>query len=377
MMKSCVRLIFVFTLVALCCAGCVKRGNGAKDAVPSNSEDTVAAVQDTVAEYDSLHSADTLVVVVHAMGNNANCDYITSCRAVERKKRAMLTLPNGNDYFEFLDATLRSQNSHTCWLANRMMHMVRQVTTADDGWAWMLAMNKSIVEYYHRLNLTSGSVDTAINAIFELTDTYAGGSMAEINIASYVCSMLTYYNTIYAYYDFIESLDDYGEDKNVALRALYYREFQEWFNLTNAANGLKSYYTYADASYSMAPMESNIIFSDWVGTRLSELITESNIYGNTSSLPFRCSDKNITVEEFDKILHFFSQVSGDELDHKKIDEMVRQYATALTRWREVRKQIAEMYPENKQQSYREITKQIHTRLYNDLLDLKEHTIILY
>lgn len=367
-MKSYLRLLLAFMLFALCSTGCTNRS---KDVVSPNTEDTVAAVQNTVAEYDSLHSADTLVVVMHAMGDNANCDYITSCRAVERKKRAMLTLPDGNDYFDLLDATLRSQNQHTCWLANRMMHMVRQVTTADDGWAWMLAMNKSIVEYYHRLNLTSGSVDTAINAIIELTSTYAGGSMAEINIASYICSMLTYYNTIYAYYDFIESLDDYGEDKNVALRALYYREFQEWFSLTNAAKGLKCYYTYAGAGYSMAPMESNIIFADWVGARLSELITESNIYGNTSSLPFKSSEKNITVEEFDKLLHFFSQVSDDELDRKKIDEMVRHYATALTRWREVRKQIAEMYPENKQQSYREITKQIHTRLYNDLIDIKE------
>lgn len=43
---------------------------------------------------------------------------------------------------------------------------------------------------------------------------------------------------------------------------------------------------------------------------------------------------------------------------------------ALTNWREVREQIALTLLKEKQKSYREITKQMYTRLYNDLYDLK-------
>lgn len=55
----------------------------------------------------------------------------------------------------------------------------------------------------------------------------------------------------------------------------------------------------------------------------------------------------------------------------KKQEMLRYYETALTNWREVREQITQMLPKEKQKSYREITKQMHARLYNDLVDLKE------
>ena len=59
-----------------------------------------------------------------------------------------------------------------------------------------------------------------------------------------------------------------------------------------------------------------------------------------------------------------------KFDFDKIAEMIRYYETALTNWREVREQITHMLPKEKQKSYREITKQMHTRLYKDLVDLK-------
>ena len=58
-------------------------------------------------------------------------------------------------------------------------------------------------------------------------------------------------------------------------------------------------------------------------------------------------------------------------DFEKVAEMLSYYETALNNWREVREQIAQILPQEKQKSYREITKQMHTRLYNDLVDLKE------
>lgn len=58
-------------------------------------------------------------------------------------------------------------------------------------------------------------------------------------------------------------------------------------------------------------------------------------------------------------------------DFDKITKMLGYYETALTNWREVREQIAQTLPKEKQKSYRERTKQMHTRLYNDLVELKE------
>ena len=51
--------------------------------------------------------------------------------------------------------------------------------------------------------------------------------------------------------------------------------------------------------------------------------------------------------------------------------MLSYYETALNNWREVREQIAQILSQEKLKSYRQITKQMHTRLYNDLADLKE------
>ena len=61
----------------------------------------------------------------------------------------------------------------------------------------------------------------------------------------------------------------------------------------------------------------------------------------------------------------------NSMDFDKIKEMVHHYETALTNWREVRFQIEMMYENEQMESFDEITKQIHTRLYMDLVDLIE------
>ena len=61
----------------------------------------------------------------------------------------------------------------------------------------------------------------------------------------------------------------------------------------------------------------------------------------------------------------------DYFDFEKISEYLNRYKAALLNWREVREQIAQMLPGERQDSYREITRQMHARLYNDLSGLKE------
>ena len=73
----------------------------------------------------------------------------------------------------------------------------------------------------------------------------------------------------------------------------------------------------------------------------------------------------------EKDYDFARERTDGRFDFDKIAEMLRYYETALSNWREVREQIALMLPKEKQKSYREITKQMHTLLYNDLVELKE------
>ena len=336
-----------------------------------------------------------------SMVDGVGGDYTANATAIELKKQEMLAVADSVGHFWFSDDTeFQSQDPHAYWLMNRMMQMVQLVHTADDGWAWMLAMNESIEEYNNRLGRKIGSVDAACNAIDELIDIYNAGNQPELNTASYVESILEHYKVVYAYYSLIEFIDDYDEDSNwdVQLRALYYREFKKWFDLNNAVNGIMYFYTYATAGYSALSMDLNGTFEIWSKNRLAELEVERDIYWSYDWKPFSSDAKTISAKKFNKLLDYFKSRTksdvieeffgdlydkkdrdyeyaewrvGSKYDFDKIAEMIRYYEIALTNWREVREQIAQMLPKEKQKSYREITKQMHTRLYSDLEELKE------
>ena len=366
-MKAFVHTIAVIFLFASCCHGMAK-GNG---------------------------------IEMSSMVDSVGSDYTANATAIEQKKQEMLAVADSVGHFWFSDDTeFQSQDPHAYWLMNRMMQMVQSVQTADDDWAWMLAMNESIEEYNNRLGRKIGSVNAACNAIDELIDIYNAGNQPELNTASYVESILMHYKAVYAYYRLIEFIDDYKDDSDwdLQLRALYYREFKEWFDINNAVNGIMYFYTYASAGYSALSMDLNGTFEIWSKERLTELEIERDIHWSSDWKPFESDAKNISPKKFGKLLNYFKtrkksdvieEFFGDLYDKKdrdyeyaewrvgskydfdKIAEMIRYYETALTNWREVREQIAQMLPKEKQKSYREITKQMHTRLYNDLVDLKE------
>ena len=336
----------------------------------------------------------TTTINVDSVGS----DYTANATAIEQRKLEMLAVADSVGHFWFSDdSEFQSQDPHAYWLMNRMMQMVQLIKTADDDWAWMLAMNESVEEYNARLGRKIGSVDAAANAIGELINIYNAGNQPELNTASYVESILEHYKAVYAYYRLIEFVDDYDEDSNwdVQLRTLYYREFKEWFDLNNAVNGIMYFYTYAAAGYSALSMDLNGTFEIWSKNRLAELEIERDIYWSYDWKPFSSDAKTISAKKFEKLLSYFKARTNDTVveemvsdwaekdydfarertdgrfDFGKIAEMLRYYETALSNWREVREQIALMLPEEKQKSYREITKQMHTRLYNDLVDLKE------
>ena len=206
-MKAFVHTIAVILLFASCCTNTAK-GNG---------------------------------IEMSSMVDSVGSDYTANATAIEQKKQEMLAVAGSVGNFWFSDDTeFQSQDPHAYWLMNRMMQMVQLVQTADDDWAWMLAMNESIEEYNTRLGRKIGSVDAACNAIDELIDIYNAGNQPEMNTASYVESILMHYKAVYAYYRLIEFIDDYDDESNwdVHMRALYYREFKEWFDINNAVNGI-------------------------------------------------------------------------------------------------------------------------------------------
>ena len=334
---------------------------------------------------------------ISSMVDSVGSDYTANATAIEHKKQEMLAVADSVGHFWFSDDTeFQSQDPHAYWLMNRMMQMVQLIQTADDGWAWMLAMNESIEEYNNRLGRKIGSVDAACNAIDELIDIYNAGNQPEMNTASYVESILMHYKATYAYYRLIEFIDDYKDDSDwdVQIRTLYYREFKEWFDINNAANGIMYFYTYASAGYSALSIDLNGTFEIWSKERLAELEIERDIYWSFDWKPFESNSKTISPKKFDKLLGYFKSRTNETVvnemvadwaetdydyareringrfDFDKIAEMLCYYETALSNWRKVREQIAQMLPKEKQKSYREITKQMHTRLYNDLYDLK-------
>lgn len=332
--------------------------------------------------------------------DNIDTDYTTNIAGIKQKKREMLAVADNVGNFWFSDdVDFQMQDPHAYWLMNRMMQMVQLIQTADDGWAWMLAMNESVEKYNSRLGRKIGSVNAATNAIGELIDIYTAGNQPQMNTASYVIAMLAHYKTIYEYYNIIESIYYYGDDNDwdKQLRALCYREYKEWFDLNNAVNGIMTFYTEASSFHSALPMEMNGQFEFWSKKRLEELAIEGDIlYNSYDWTSFKSDAKSISAKKFDSLICYLKDINEKNVveqkmqqwdeekdyefisesiegmyDYDKIAEMVNLYETAISNWRKVRKQITRLLPKEKRKSYREITKQMHTRLYYDLDELKE------
>ena len=328
--------------------------------------------------------------------STTNCDYsyVDNPTGIEKKKEAMLSVSDNENRFWFSDDTdLQESNPRAYWLMNRMMQMVQSIVDAEDDWAWMLAMNESIEIYNENRGCAPEHIDAALADIERLIGIYGAGSQAEINTASYVDMMVMHYRTVYAYYNLIEQINDVDKDKR--LSALYYQEFKEWFDLNNAQNGLMCFYTYAAARYSAMPMELNGTFARWSEERLTELEIERQICLHRDWKPFKSDSESVLNQEFDVILNYFKgktpnnvveemladwvekdyefareQVDGC-FDFEEIAKMIGYYETAIANWRTIREEITLKLPKEKLESYREITKQMHTRLYRDLLELKE------
>ena len=309
------------------------------------------------------------------------------------KKEQMLAVSDSAYFFWFSDdIEMQSADPHAYWLMNRMMQSVQYVRTAEDAIAWTLALNEDVKEYGRRIDrriYERRAEDAASLAIENLITLYEAGNQPELNIESYVLSILEHFRLIN---DYIRLMEFHREKAWIGLP---YREYKEWFDLNNAMNGLMVFYTYAAAGYSALPMDINYTFSYWSEARRKELKIEKDIYWSYRWESYQSDARTISDRKFAKLIsHFAGQSTesiietivsdweekdfeyarerfGERYDTMKIDEMVSMYETALHNWQSIREDIATFLPKEKQRSYRAITRQVNTRLYEDLKDLKE------
>ena len=143
-------------------------------------------------------------------------------------------------------------------------------------------------------------------------------------------------------------------------------------------------------------MDINGLFERWARARAEELDIEYRTCWSSDRSPYKSDAKWVSTRKFDKLLAYFKgrtlqdiieEIMSDWVeqdcnfakeytdgcyDFDEIAETMRCYETALRNWRTVREQIARSLKDQVQQrSYRELTKQIHTRFYNDLEELKK------
>lgn len=273
------------------------------------------------------------------------------------KKDQMQAITDTAYFFWFSDdAELQEADPHAYWLMNRMMQTVQYVKTAEDAVAWTLALNEDVKEYGRRIDRLS---------------------------------ILEHYRLINSYI----RLMDLQHDNE--LKRLLYREYREWFDINNAANGLMVFYTYAAAGYSALPMDINYTFAEWSERRSKELEIECDIFWSYSWQPYSSDSHRVSERRQEKLISYFKEANqaaiidevlsgweetdyeyaqerfGESFDFDRIYEMTTYYETALQNWKAVREQIKSHLPKQKQKSYSEITREINTRLYDDLLRLKK------
>ena len=308
------------------------------------------------------------------------------------KKEDMLAVSDTAYFFWFSDdCKLQEADPNAYWLMNRLMQSVQYVRTAEDGFAWALALNDNIKEYSRRIDrriYEIRSEDAAVRAIDDLISTYGVGNQPELNAYSYVKSILEIYRTTNEYIRTLRFLSD------APLKELIYKEYKAWFNLNNAANGIMVFHTYAAAGYSALPMEINTIFEYWSKERYREMEIEKDTFGPYNGESFKADRRRVSQKKFLKLIRYFKSLTLDTVvktngkdwnlkkseypygrldgcyDFDKISEMEQMYENAYLDWLAVREEIAAHLPKQQSKIYQEVTRQMNSRLYSDLMELK-------
>ncbi len=310
---------------------------------------------------------------------------------MENKKQELLSVADSliNSYSYFDDSELRSSNPDLYQLIDRIFIMYDEANTAEDRWAWMLAVNESVDEYNLRLERQDITYDSVVQEIIYFMGGYFCGTQGEMNMASYVVMLLDMYRAILKYNFLIESLTS----KEASLAELYFEEYRRWFDITTSLWYIKSSYTHAFDTYTSLALEINMEVSSWLTKRCEELDVENAYIKGMLKKATSKESKSVSEAKFDTLIAFFKSRTeqnviadyavreelsieevkeriGDMYLEEEVLEKVSLFESALKNWLIVRENIAKKLDSKAGKLYRNMTNQIYTNLYNDLLKLR-------
>jgi hypothetical protein len=324
-----------------------------------------------------------------AQSKNSSLQYTGNEAYIKQKVADMLVAPAApNSMYTMspdeLHRNIKEADPHAYWLYFRMMTMQELIGNADDVWAWGIAMNTCIKQYNTRLGRKIGSSKQAMLAIEEMIKELCNTTL-EMNIASGTNVATCEFKTIDAYNKLFDCIKKEANDADHALE-LYYKEFKSWFNMYEAARGLMINHTFILASYTMSTMEFHGILRSWYEDRIKSLELEYSHYYEYQLEPLKNESKHISTTKFASLINYFKTMTFDEIvkqsfylppnykeliDLQYIVECATQYEKYLSEWYQLREQIALTLPQNRQDSYREITKRMYDTFYTRLNELKD------
>ncbi len=253
------------------------------------------------------------------------------------------------------------------------------ISSVDECFAWMKAVNDSVMVYNKRIGRKAGrraSQTMAIEDMREYIDPMSGGSQYEMNLYTYYEALLSFYKTVNMYNRLIADVE------NESLKNLLYDDFKAWYRITNEQNYLLNHYTYRGARYSSLPIDINETYKTWVDNRFDELVVCRNILVKGAS--FNSASAVIPSDSITRFVNGVIRYWMGAIDPEREKEYIRsvragtykdlpdreplhksalEFESALSDWLEVRENIASQLPLEQRESYMALTRQVYGRFY--------------
>lgn len=263
------------------------------------------------------------------------------------KLRYFPTYHEGDD--SVLNALLDSMiNSHL-----RSFAPSRMDPSVD--WEWYRDTHCYFADYYRGKGEEYTSSDFYLNDLaVERMDTInfdpTCGWQPGMNMNASVDGLLDFYR-VHSMYDRLMTSQECEE-----VRGLVWKEYCAWNRLNSTMYLLLCGYTAANACYSFAPVDLNMMFEDWSDKRVKELQLELAVMSREK---VRCKRTgNVNRIDFHSLKKFYMENSDPYFI-----EAIELY---LNEWVEIRKTISQYMDIRQNKQYRRITDNAYLRIFAEL-----------
>ena len=225
----------------------------------------------------------------------------------------------------------------------------------DVDWEWYRGTHIYFVDYYRGKGEEYTSSDFYLNDLaVERMDTInfdpTCGWQPGMNMNASVDGLLDFYR-VHSMYDRMMTCQESDE-----MRDLVWKEYCAWNKLNSTMYLLLCGYTAANAYYSFAPVDLNLMFEDWSDKRVKELQLELAVL---SGEKVRCKRTgNVNRIDFHSLKTFYMQNSDPSFI-----EAIERY---LNEWVEIRNQISLNLTGRQNKQYCRITDNVYMRIFDDL-----------